>query len=138
MHGQPKTPSWTDLYTTADVGATSMELNIDNTSGTDFNWQVGDVMVLAPTDFDFREAEEITIASITAKNANNRPEITFTPALKYKHYAGVQTFSDGSSIEMRAELGVLSRKVVFQGDSSSQDNQYGAHIMLHSPGDEAV
>ena len=39
---------------------------------------------------------------------------------------------------MRAEVGVLTRNVVFQGDSESQDNQYGAHIMLHSPGDESV
>lgn len=73
MHGEPKTPSWTDLYTTADVGATTMELNIDNTAGDKFNWQVGDVMVLAPTDFDFREAEEITITAVTNQNANNRP-----------------------------------------------------------------
>ena len=39
---------------------------------------------------------------------------------------------------MRAELGVLTHKVKFQGDEDSQDNQYGAHIMLHSPGDESV
>ena len=38
MHGAPKTPSWTDLYMTADVGATKMELNIDNTAGDKFNW----------------------------------------------------------------------------------------------------
>ena len=38
MHGEAKVPSWTDLYTTADVGATTMELNIDNTAGDKFNW----------------------------------------------------------------------------------------------------
>ena len=31
-----------------------MELNIDNTNDDAFNWIEGDVMVLAPTDFDFR------------------------------------------------------------------------------------
>lgn len=54
MHGEAKTPSWTELYSTADVGATTMELNIDNSAEDAFNWKVGDVMVLAPTDFDFR------------------------------------------------------------------------------------
>ena len=39
---------------------------------------------------------------------------------------------------MRAEVGLLSRNVVYQGDDTSEDNQYGAHIMLHSPGDESV
>ena len=33
MHGEAKKPSWTELYNTADVGSTSLEINIDNTSG---------------------------------------------------------------------------------------------------------
>ena len=42
-------------------------------------------------------------------------------------------------IEMRAEVGLLSRNVVFRGDpETSALNQFGAHIMLHSKGDESV
>jgi hypothetical protein len=37
---------------------------------------------------------------------------------------------------MRAEVGLLTRNLIFQGDPTSEANQYGAHIMLHSPGDE--
>ena len=40
---------------------------------------------------------------------------------------------------MRAEVGLLSRNVVYRGDpETSRTNLYGAHIMLHSPGDETV
>jgi hypothetical protein len=37
--------------------------------------------------------------------------------LDFKHFAGIQTFgSAGDFIEMRAEVGLLSRNVVFRGD----------------------
>lgn len=40
---------------------------------------------------------------------------------------------------MRAEVGLLTRNVKYQGDpETSLQNQYGATIMLHSPGDESV
>ena len=39
---------------------------------------------------------------------------------------------------MRAEVGLLTRNVKFQGNPlDSAENQYGAHIMIHSPGDES-
>ena len=40
---------------------------------------------------------------------------------------------------MRAEVGLLSRNVVYRGDpETSSVNQFGAHIMIHSKGDESV
>ena len=40
---------------------------------------------------------------------------------------------------MRAEVGLLSRNVLFRGDpETSNDNQYGANIFLHSSGDDTV
>ena len=39
---------------------------------------------------------------------------------------------------MHGEVGLLSRNVVFRGDpETSATNKYGAHIMVHSPGDES-
>jgi hypothetical protein len=39
---------------------------------------------------------------------------------------------------MRAEVGLLTRNVKYRGDpETSAKNKYGAHIMLHAPGDEA-
>lgn len=54
------------------------------------------------------------------------------------HYAGIETYGD-DEIEIRAEVGLLSRSVTYRGDpETSATNQYGAHIMLASPGDESV
>jgi hypothetical protein len=40
---------------------------------------------------------------------------------------------------MRAEVGLLSRNVVFRGDpETSKLNQYGATIFLHSSGDDSL
>lgn len=40
---------------------------------------------------------------------------------------------------MRAEVGLLTRSVKFRGDpETSVENQYGAHIMMASPGNESV
>jgi hypothetical protein len=40
---------------------------------------------------------------------------------------------------MRAEVGLLTRNVVFRGDpETSFALQFGAHIMLHSMGDESL
>ena len=64
-----------------------MELNYDNTND-DFDWVAGDVVVLAPTDFDFKESERVTVLSVATDGTTKRPTLTFTPALKYKHYAG--------------------------------------------------
>jgi hypothetical protein len=66
------------------------------------------------------------------------PVITFSPGLSYKHYAGVETYGD-DTLTMRAEVGLLSRNVKYRGDEATSSlNQYGAHIMLASPGDESV
>jgi len=40
---------------------------------------------------------------------------------------------------MRAEVGLLTRNVKYQGDpETSAKNKYGAHIMLHSVGDDSL
>ena len=55
----------------------------------------------------------------------------------YKHFAATQTFGS-DSIDMRAEVGLLTRNVKYQGDpETSAKNQYGAHIMIHYPEDES-
>jgi hypothetical protein len=45
---------------------------------------------------------------------------------------------DGIEVPMQAEVGLLTRNVKFRGDpETSAKNLYGAHIMIHSPGDES-
>ena len=39
---------------------------------------------------------------------------------------------------MRAEVGLLTRNVKYRGDSNSRRDKYGAHIMMHSSGDDSL
>jgi hypothetical protein len=77
------------------------------------------------------------IASVD-RTDSDKPIITLDQPLDFKHFAATETFGE-ESIEIRAEVGLLTRNVVYRGDpETSKLNQYGAAIMLHSSGDDAV
>jgi hypothetical protein len=64
--------------------------------------------------------------------------ITLDQKLDFKHFAATETYGD-QTIDMRAEVGLLSRNVVFRGDpETSAANEYGANIFLHSNGDDSL
>jgi len=133
MHGNKRANDrvWTELKTTAAVGATTITLN------EAVDWAAGEKIVIASTDFEGRNAEKRTIVSVDNTDAAY-PIVTLDSALVYKHYAAVETYGT-DTITMRAEVGLLSRNVVYRGDpATSSTNQFGAHIMLHSPGDESI
>jgi hypothetical protein len=135
MHGVERPITWTDLKTTVEAGGTSITLN--DVTGDPLDWVAGEEIIIASTDFSGRNAEQRTIATITNQDTN--PVITFTEPLLHKHYAGIQTFGVDDTIEMRAEVGLLTRNVKYQGDpETSAENQYGAVIIMHSPGDETT
>ena len=61
------------------------------------------------------------------------PIITLDSALVYSHFAGVESVgSEGDFIEMRAEVGLLTRNIVIKGDDDSESSEYGAHVMISS------
>lgn len=86
---------------------------------------------VASTDYSGRHAEKRTIVSVDRTNPD-KPVITMDKPFEYKHFAMTQTYGN-TTIDMRAEVGLLSRNVVVRGDpESSALNQYGATIFLHS------
>jgi len=57
---------------------------------------------------------------------------------KHKHYAAVEQHG-ADTLTIRAEVCLMSRNVVFRGDpETSSAKKFGAHIMLHAPGDDNV
>jgi len=56
------------------------------------------------------------------------------------HFGEIQYFGDDNDfIDTRAEVGLLSRNVVFKGDDeTSAINEYGATIFIHSSGDDSL
>jgi hypothetical protein len=131
IHGVKRVPTWTELETTATAGSNQITLH------TAVDWQPSEVIIIASTDFNKDEAEKRTITAIDNSVPTN-PVITLDRPLTYKHYAAIDNYgTDGDFIEIRAEVGLLTRNVVYQGDpATSATNKYGAHIMIHSPGDE--
>ncbi len=105
----------------------------------DVDWKVGEKIVIAPTGYFNIEAEERTIQAIT--QSGGKATITLDKPLDYKHFAAKQYFgapgANQDFIEMRAEVGLLTRNIMYRGDpETSHKNEYGAHIMVHSNGME--
>ncbi len=111
LHGN-RTNSWTKLSKTAEAGANSIE--VLNASG----WQVGDMIVLASTDFDPHQAERRTISAIRGNT------ITLDKKLDYMHFGKI-TFD----VDERGEVGMLSRNVVVQATPDADQTLFGGHIM---------
>src|SRR5690606_15679934 len=93
LHGN-RSNTWTKLASTARAGATTIE--VLNAS----QWQVGDQIVLASTDFDPRQAETRIISAIDGNM------ITLDKPLQYMHFGQI-TFD----VDERGEVGLLSRNI---------------------------
>ena len=92
---------------------------------------------IASTDYSGRHAEKRSITKVDNTNPD-KPILTLNQPLRWKHFAMTQTFGD-ETIDMRAEVALLSRNVRFRGDTySSRREQYGANIFLHSIGDDSL
>ena len=115
LHGEPRA-GWTRLAATAPAGATTLSL------ASAPEWRAGDKLVVASTDFDPTRAEVVTVVSRSGSN------VTIAEPLVYSHYGELQTI-EGRTLDERAEVGLLTRNIVIQGDSASSAAGFGGHIM---------
>jgi hypothetical protein len=111
LHGD-RTNSWTKLSSTANAGATSIQ--VLNAAG----WRVGDEIVLASTDYDPRQAERRHIAAISGNT------ITLDKKLEYMHFGKI-TFD----VDERGEVGLLTRNIKLQASADAEQSFYGGHVM---------
>ena len=111
LHGDRKN-SWTKLSATAKAGAARIQ--VLDASG----WRKGDVIVLASTDYNPRQAEERTITAISG-NA-----LTLDRPLEYMHFGRM---TDG--VDERGEVGLLTRNIKIQASEDAEKTYFGGHIM---------
>jgi len=131
MHGVKRNPTWTVLEKTSDANSTTITLR------DEVDWVAGEMINIAPTDFEVDHAEVRMIKSID-KTDPKKPVITLDKKLDYKHYAATQKYGE-DTIDMRAEVGLLTRNVIYRGDpETSKANEYGATVFLHSNGDDSL
>jgi len=143
MHGRPVRRPWTRLASTASSGASSIVL-----SEQVLDWRVGDEIVIASTDFNPTHAEPRKITSIAGdwKTIGLNESLSWTHIAEDRSYEPDGGFSNSAgareslhSFTMAAEVALLTRTVKFQGAEDSElPNEFGAHIMLHSRGDNSV
>jgi cell migration-inducing and hyaluronan-binding protein len=111
LHGN-RTNTWTKLTETAQAGSSRIEvLNADQ-------WQTGDEIALASTDYNPRQAETRFITAISGNT------ITLNQPLDYMHFGEI-TFD----IDERAEVGLLTRNIKVQASEDAFDTYLGGHIM---------
>ena len=112
--GKERKVTWTMLDKTANIGDTTITLQ-SQVAGS-FDWAIGEEIVIASTSFDHREAETRFITGVGFDAADStKPKLTLGSPLIYKHYAATETYGT-DTIDMRAEVGLLTRNVKYQGD----------------------
>jgi cell migration-inducing and hyaluronan-binding protein len=115
LHGEPRM-AWTRLASSAASG--SAQLQLEDAP----DWRAGDKLVVASTDFDPNHAEVVTIASVSGAT------VTLVEALEFPHYGELQTIA-GTTVDERAEVGLLTRNVMVRGDSATSQDGFGGHLI---------
>ncbi len=120
LHGhRAEAQSWTVLRKQANPGAMVIETE------DAVNWRIGDEIVIAPSGVNPEQAEKRTIVNISGH------QIRLNSPLSFEHYGRKETVH-GYEIDMRAEVGLLTRDIVLQGDAASESTRKGGHVMIMS------
>ncbi|XP_064614514.1 inactive cell surface hyaluronidase CEMIP2-like [Liolophura sinensis] len=129
IHGKEKL-SWTflnkHLWAGEDVNVLTLEDNVSS-------WEEGDKVVISSTSRDMHDAEEFTVLSCEDCMYN---QLKIGGLVKNDHYGG---FYKG--VDMRAEIGILTRNVKLRGEMESQcygrnwcnyfsHDTFGGHLMI--------
>ena len=133
LHGKPQTTTWSNLATTANKGDTSLTLK------DPVDWVAGDEIVVASTSKDGNDTQVVNVVSVDT----SRTTVTFTPALKETHWGVTSTsgLPSGKSLEIRAEVGLLTHNVKVRGSMMDDplgnglgEDEFGATIMIFRHG----
>ncbi|GAM19811.1 hypothetical protein SAMD00019534_029860, partial [Acytostelium subglobosum LB1] len=86
------------------------------------NWEPGQKVFITTSKYKDELYPQNEVRVIRAISGN---KIEFTEPLQFFHYAGQ---------EYQAEVGLLSRRIVFRGANDSDANQFGGHVLTMSNG----
>lgn len=124
--------SFTKLAETANRGASSItveniiERNFDGTTSVasdgQLNWNVGDTIVIASSETDYRQEEVRTVIGIN--NQGSETVLTLDSPLESRHYGEIETYGNAVrnwDIDMRAEVARLNRSITIQGTQDTDD-----------------
>lgn len=126
LHGIRKNDlSWTQLDASVVPGDSILKL-VDVPT-----WRAGDEIVLAPSGVDAEQAEQLTVVDVQGRY------VKVSPPLAFPHHGATETHN-GKILDMRAEVGLLTRNIVIEGDLSSDTSRRGGHVMVMNTADAFV
>jgi hypothetical protein len=125
LRGRTPDVVWTHLAATANVG----DINITTMKAVD--WKVGDEIVIATSDYEPHHTETRTITGISGD------AVMLDAPLKYLHFGITSTYGS-STVEHRAEVGLLSRnvRIVGAGDFAIDTQEFGVHTIVSNYQDQ--
>ncbi|KAJ1555133.1 Fibrocystin-L [Nowakowskiella sp. JEL0078] len=121
IYGIPRNVVWTTLAETAVANSSMLVLS------KSVDWNPGEKIVIASTSYEPLEAEERVIKFVSP----NGTILIIDSPLNHTHISHSETHGN-RTLSMRAEVGLLSRNIVIQGDDSSQDSSFGVRIYITS------
>lgn len=126
MHGRPVAKNWTRLDG-GDVPSGSRIIRVADATG----WQPGDQIVIATSSLDQNGYSLSTIDSISGNT------ITLREPTRFRHFGTPRVVGD-VTVDVRAEVGLLTQNIVVQGDAASVASNIGGHTMLMAAGATTV
>lgn len=132
LHGKPVLDgrTHTKLARTAAVGATSLHLT------EPVDWDTGSEILVTSTAANGTMEEVDTRQIVSVADGGMR--IILSSPTTYEHLGETRALPEGYTVDFRANVALLSRNVVVQGDRISALDRHGAHIMLHSRGRASI
>lgn len=139
LYGNAPTTLWTKLSQHAAAGTNTLQL-LDSVS----DWQVGDDIIVAPTDFyGIAATERLTIEARSGSQLTLADSLQASRwgALQYVHTNGLSEVATGFlpsasgtpvELDQRAEVGHLNRSIIIESvaDGHWQNNGFGAQVMI--------
>ena len=119
VHGAKRLRTWTKVNETCYAGSNFL------ITSEPVDFKPGDRVIVTGSEMTGLTGYDDMIVLETIDNHN----VTFTTALKYTHRSEVVTI-EGRVIDLRVEIGLLTRNVVIQGDNEMSDGQiFGVHTI---------
>ena len=100
------------------------------------DWEKNDQIMVTSSSTNQWGMEFFYVEKVEDNADGTKSVVTLQSAAKSAHVGAVETYGT-TEVELRAEVGLISHNIVFRGDpETTPKSKFGAHIMLHSPGDE--
>ena len=126
IHGREVTPTWTNLAASTTYKSKTIKIK-----GPVTGWNIGNQIIISPSE-SHNQAERRIITGITLPDSNNDIYIELETPLNREHIIHSRTAGNPAKTHIfDVEVGVLSRNVILEGDSSSRDTWFGGVMKVY-------